>query len=212
MQAMSYFHLDPEQSKENELRWDALPLAHIPPWLVSYEGEDSGLQGIICYGYQPEPELLAEAIDGTILAIVEIEDSKAYNGLKLEELIQQTPSHIPYIRPDEPLNPAHSRCLGLALIRGVDTEARALALSTPLVADQLNGKKIVLVAGKFDTPTWAYTEDHFHRAFKKSEDDVTEAGEIPWTEKLHGGQKRPVGSQVWRVRRDLGRNNSAGGD
>ncbi|KAG5979891.1 hypothetical protein E4U55_004649 [Claviceps digitariae] len=30
---------------------------------------------------------------------------------------------------------------------------------------------------------------------------------VPWIETLRGNQKRPVGSRVWRVRRDLGKNN-----
>ncbi|KAJ4388115.1 Polynucleotide 5'-hydroxyl-kinase grc3 [Gnomoniopsis smithogilvyi] len=213
MQAMSYFHLDEETNNPTELTWNPAPLSHSAPWLVSYKSEESGLLGIVCYGYQPEPELLAEAINGTILAIVEVEHAKAFNGPKLEDLVQQTPSQIPYIRPTSPLNPQYSRCLGLALIRGVDTEAQLLALSTPASVEQLNGKKVVLVSGKFDPPTWAYTEDHYYRTFRKGEEDVIQgngSAEIPWTEKLHGSQKRAVGSKVWRVRRDLGRNNSGG--
>ncbi|KAJ4414799.1 Polynucleotide 5'-hydroxyl-kinase grc3 [Gnomoniopsis sp. IMI 355080] len=213
MQSMSYFHLDEETVKNTALTWSAAPLTHNAPWLVSYKDEDNGLLGVVWYGYQPDPELLAEAIDGTIVAIVEMEDSKAFNGSKYEDLVQQTPSQIPYIRPSEPLNPQHSRCLGLALIRGVDTEAQILALSTPLSSEQLNGKKIVLVSGKFDPPTWAYTEDHYYCVSKKSDVDVVQrdgSAEIPWTEKLHGSQKKAVGSKVWRVRRDLGRNNSGG--
>lgn len=213
MQAMSYFHIDQATSRDTDLTWSAAPIAHTAPWLVSYSGEANGLMGVVCYGYQPEPELLAEAINGTILAIVEVEDSQAFNGSKIEDLIQQTPSHIPYIRPIAPLDPKYSRCLGLALIRGVDVESRLLALSTPLSADQLNGKRIILVSGKFDPPTWSYTEGHYYRAFRKGEDDGVDDGgsaEIPWTEKLHGNQKKAVGSKVWRVRRDLGRNNSGG--
>lgn len=236
MQTMSYLHLDEEDTKLSDLTWNPTPLAHSAPWLVSYKSEKKdSLLGIVCYGYQPEPELLAEAINGTLLAIVQVQDddssssssssSKAFQGSQLQDLIQQTPEQIPYIRPFSPLDPKYSRCLGLALVRGIDAESHHLALSTPLSADQLNGKKIILVSGKFDPPTWAYTEDHYYRAFRKGEeeDDVmaVEAGgggrggggfadEIPWTEKLHGSQKRAVGSKVWRVRRDLGRNNSGG--
>lgn len=213
MQTMSYFHVDEENSNKTNSLWNPAPLTHCAPWLVSYKGGEH-LLGVVCYGYQPEPELLAEAIDGTILAVVEVENFKAFNDLKLKDLTQQTPSQIPYIRPAAPLDPKYSRCLGLALIRGVDVESQLLSLSTPLLANQLNGKKIVLVSGKLDPPTWAYTEDHYYRAFRRGEENTLEgdgSAEIPWTEKLHGSQKRAVGSQVWRVRRDLGRNN-AGGD
>lgn len=227
MQTMSYFHKDAAQSDDVVgIRWDPTPLASAPPWLVSYSGADSGLLGVVCYGYQPDPELLVEAIDGNVLAIVEIEDHHHAFGTacttgggassKLETLVQQTPERVPYIRSEAPLDPRYARCLGLALIRGIDTEHNLLALSTPLAAGQLEGKSIVLVSGKFDPPTWAYTEDHYNRAFRKGEEDVVvdtdEFSEIPWTERLHGSEKRSVGSMVWRVRRDLGRNNSAAGD
>lgn len=230
MQTMSYLHLDEQDDSSNkhaDLTWNPAPLAHSPPWLVSYnnankEEEDTGLLGIVCYGYQPEPDLLAEAINGTLLAIVHVEDaSKAFHNSNSNRLLQdhllveQTPEQIPYIRTFGPLDPRYSRCLGLALVRGVDSASHHLALSTPLSAEELNGKKIVLVSGKFDPPTWAYTEDHYYRGFRKGdEEEVVEVGgftdEIPWTEKLHGSQKRAVGSKVWRVRRDLGRNNSGG--
>lgn len=213
MQAMSYFHVGGGSSTDTGLTWNPAPLAHSAPWFVSYTGDASGIVGVVCYGHQPDPELLTEAINGTVLAIVEIEDSKVFHGSDFTELVQQTPSQIPYIRPAAPLDPQYSRCLGLALVRGVDTESRFLALSTPLSAEQFNGKSIVLVSGKFDPPTWAYTEDHYYRVFRKDEDKAVEGdgfNELPWTEKLHGSQKRAVGSKVWRVRRDLGRNNAGG--
>lgn len=223
MQTMSYFHKDAAHSSNVGIRWNSTPLALVPPLLVSYSGVDSGLFGIVCYGYQPDPELLLEAIDGTILAIVEIEDHRAFGtlctngevGPKLENLVQRTPERIPYIRSEVPLDPRYAQCLGLALIRGIDTKHNLLALSTPLSAGQLEGKTIVLVSGKFDPPTWAYTEEHYNRAFRKGDEDVIDEGvfrDIPWTERLHGSQKRSVGSKVWRVRRDLGRNNAAAGD
>ncbi|KAG6001195.1 hypothetical protein E4U21_004616 [Claviceps maximensis] len=36
---------------------------------------------------------------------------------------------------------------------------------------------------------------------------ASDASTVPWIETLRGDQKRPVGSRVWRVRRDLGKNN-----
>lgn len=213
MQVMSYFHLEEENNRTTDLAWHPVPLVHSAPWLINYTSANNDLLGIVCYGYQPEPELLAEAINGMILAIVEVEDARAFNGPELQDLIQPTPSQIPYLRPTAPLNPQYSRCLGLALIRGVDIEAHLLAMSTPLSAEQLNGKKIVLVSGKFDSPTWAYTEEHYHRTYKRGDEPVKKgdlSAEIPWAEKLHGSQKKAVGSKVWRVRRDLGRNNSGG--
>lgn len=230
MQAMSYFHVDPK-AIIGTLKWDSRPLTSVPPVIVSYNADSEGILGVIFYGYQPEPEVLAEAIDGTILAIVEVTDKMAFrlpfNGDdivlgNIEGLMKRNPEQIPYGHRAAPLNPQHSHCLGLALVRGIDRQRNTFALSTPLSVDKFRGKKLVLVSGKFDPPTWAYTEDHYNRTFRRGEEDIPDRdafydaskyqGEIPWVEKLHGSQKRAVGSKVWRVRRDLGRNNSAGGD
>nr|XP_036579556.1 Polynucleotide 5'-hydroxyl-kinase GRC3 [Colletotrichum truncatum]KAF6787164.1 Polynucleotide 5'-hydroxyl-kinase GRC3 [Colletotrichum truncatum] len=94
------------------------------------------------------------------------------------------------------------------------------------------GHYLVLVHGKLDSPGWAYTEDLYYQSFGSngadSADDAVEvmdedtdsddsdkepdnpqlAGDVsgtPWIEVLQGHEKRPVGSRVWRVRRDLGR-------
>ncbi|KAF3763660.1 hypothetical protein M406DRAFT_48555 [Cryphonectria parasitica EP155] len=228
MQAMSYFHISAEvgAGAAGGTHWDAQPLTSAPPLLVSYTaaGEDSGLLGIACYGYQPQPELLAEAIDGTILAIIEVEDETKAFGIPPSPpapdgpgVVQRTAAEaqLPYIRANAtPLDPRYARCHGLALVRGVDTARGLLALSTPLSPDLLSGRTIVLVSGKFDSPTWAYTEDHYSRASGKGAVGAeVEAGStgIPWAEVLRGNQKRAAGSKVWRVRRDLGRNSGGGG-
>ncbi|KAI3537018.1 hypothetical protein CABS01_05072 [Colletotrichum abscissum] len=95
------------------------------------------------------------------------------------------------------------------------------------------GHHLLLVHGKLDSPGWAYSEDLYYQSFNGSDvdnskydtvevmDEDTEsdksdeepenlelAGDIsdtPWIEVLQGHEKRPVGSRVWRVRRDLGR-------
>jgi polynucleotide 5'-hydroxyl-kinase GRC3/NOL9 len=110
---------------------------------------------------------------------------------------------------------------------------------TPVSADVLEeisqeGKKIVLVSGKLDTPGWAYTEELVKRNWMEKEkrrkesnggnkdggsgedeedsDDnveekITESDlrNVPWVEKLQGSQGRGIGARVWRVRRDLGK-------
>lgn len=252
MQAMSYFHMDPELSHGTLIRWDSKPLTSKPPLLVHYDKVDGGILGVVCYGYQPGPELLADSIHGTIVAIVEIEDRRAFCNTtladkELEEesgephveqpqdlksFTRRTPEKIPYIRCGTTLSPRFSRCIGLALVRGIDIQHSLFALVSPLSTvlvsplstDYLAGKEIVLVAGKFDVPTWAYTEDHYYRSFKRGDGQINDAGlagdvdqgrqeltgDIPWVESLHGGQKRVVGSKAWRVRRDLGRNGGGG--
>ena len=89
----------------------------------------------------------------------------------------------------------------------------------------------MLVHGRFETPTWAYSEElHEQSAVRlwgkgrmeipeeaTSDEDTgmderplqmgTDLSSVPWVEIVKGNQKRQVGSKVWRVRRDLGRNN-----
>lgn len=301
MQTMSYIHLDtssPSPSKlsssqKSESRsyasWQASPMTAIRPWVVPYAGPQSGILGVACYDSQPPADLVANAINGTVVSIVAIEHMAAFRTggetaddpstemdvdaeeettggntsepavRRLPPPLVRSPEGIPYIlNPDDrKLNPRHSHKLGVALVRGIDVDNKELHLLTPFPASkaieevmQQDGVGVVLVSGKFDSPTWAYTEDLFLQSSSKeikgsgevaddvAEDDTdgedSEAGgdgrateiapafergklfpsEIPWVETLQGGQKRDVGSRVWRVRRDLGRNtgNSGGGE
>jgi polynucleotide 5'-hydroxyl-kinase GRC3/NOL9 len=244
MQTMSYFHLFPTQSQT----WDPTPLTDHRPWRVRYT---TGFRGILCYDHQPAANLLAEAINGTILALVKLESSSR----ALRDLLPPPPPHSPNPpsssdpNPDQThndekkenqqgeiplipnpqgrtLDPRYSQLLGLVLVRGVDVMRQELQLLTPLSGDViagLEGKELVLVAGRFDTPSWAYAEDLYRRnggagevrvaeeedggEEEEESDGEDEEGEkeVPWVEMLHGSQKRAVGSKVWRVRRDVGR-------
>ncbi|KAL2072208.1 hypothetical protein VTL71DRAFT_11551 [Oculimacula yallundae] len=83
MQAMSYFHLNTATTET--LNWSGKPLTSIPPWEVRYSGDHPGILGIICYGEQPPPELLAETINGSLVAIVVIDDVSAIPGQDSEQ-------------------------------------------------------------------------------------------------------------------------------
>ncbi|KPM36976.1 Polynucleotide 5'-hydroxyl-kinase GRC3 [Neonectria ditissima] len=264
MQTMSYFHLDePSTLSSNSpeavfrVRWNHAPLSVRPPFLVKYSSPRPGIQGILSYDYQAPPELLADAINGAVLALVEIEDAKAFGELERDwpsaqatgilevdtsaklgspPVLSTTPEGLPFIPNynDIALDPRHSRAIGLVLLRGIDREAKTLQLLTPISSDVIRdvksrGRDIVLVHGKFDTPSWAYTEDLYEQAGndegndewldvteEDTDDDdsdaepedvekVSDLTAIPWVEVLKGNQRRPVGSRVWRVRRDLGR-------
>ncbi|KAL7820730.1 hypothetical protein V8C26DRAFT_393166 [Trichoderma gracile] len=274
MQAMSYFHLQNEGKTSGGQRpsWNSSPLSSIPPLQVRYSGSGQGILGILPYDYQTPPELLSQAINGMILAAVDVEDAKAFRNLAstaaspdenaspaIEGMISRTAEGLPYIpNPNDiALDPRFSRTIGLVLIRGIDTATQTLQVLTPIPLQTIEqirsqGRQIVLVHGRFDAPTWAYTEDLYQRSQQgdagadkalqmagvdpndEDEDDEDEvvvasneeeaavetdapldasAGSstaLPWVEVLRGSQKRPVGSRVWRVRRDLGRN--IGGD
>ena len=250
LQTMSYFHLDWKSVVTSQHHtWNPTRLTEMRPWRVRYKGPDRGFVGILCYDHQPAPDLLMEAINGMILALVKVEDKAAFRDLldsSSPDGITWTAEGIPLIQNGlgRTLDPRHSQTLGLVLIRGIDTKRGELQLLTPLpaaeviAAEEAAGKEnssLVLVAGKFDTPTWAYAEDLYWRASSgvgaggqdaASESDEEEEGDyveekgplsqglkpgdelesLPWVEMLHGSQKRSVGSRVWRVRRDLGRN------
>jgi len=78
MQSMSYFHLD--STKKAGLAWDGLPLTSRPPWEIKYSGDSPGLLGVICYGEQPPADLLADTINGSLVAVVVIDDIAAIPG------------------------------------------------------------------------------------------------------------------------------------
>ncbi|KAM0209669.1 hypothetical protein ACHAQD_011089 [Fusarium lateritium] len=268
MQTMSYFHLQETAPKTSELsdtppilRWNASPLSFRPPSLVQYSSPKRGILGLMSYDYQCPSELLADTVNGLVLAAVEIEDAQAFSGFmsekpltealsdstkpsvedehRISHLISTSPEAIPFIPyyNDATLDPRYSRTMGLVLLRGIDTKSKTLQLITPIPLQEFKdvksqGRNIVLLHGKFDAPSWAYTEDLYERAGtdegndavlevtdEDTEDDrsdaepeeverVSDLTEVPWVEVLKGSQRRPVGSRVWRVRRDLGRNNT----
>ncbi len=90
------------------------------------------------------------------------------NSCQHHPSVHRTPvESLPYLydsSSNKPLDPAKSHFIGLALIRGIDEARRCLHLTTPISKhkiQELNDQryKVVLVLGKFDTPTWAYTDD-----------------------------------------------------
>ncbi|KAF5005868.1 hypothetical protein FDECE_7726 [Fusarium decemcellulare] len=269
MQTMSYFHLQKTTQRATELsetisglKWNPSPLSCTPPLLVQYSSPKRGILGFLSYDYQCPPELLADTVNGLVLAAVEIEDPGAFSGFTkrtsssepssgtMEIDVESNGSSVlpptalsaeglPFIPNynDSALDPRHSRTIGLVLLRGIDVKSKTLQLITPIPLDEFTsikskGRHIVLLHGKFDAPSWAYTEDLYDRAGvdegnddvlevtdEDTEDDDSDAEpeeaekvrdltEVPWVEVLKGSDRRPVGSRVWRVRRDLGRNNA----
>ncbi|KID60757.1 Protein grc3, partial [Metarhizium hybridum] len=247
MQMMSYYHshidIENKRLRPPRVTWSGHAISSARPFVVSYHGNNSGIFGIISYDYQCTPELLAASINGSILAMVEIEGPEAFRQLTditktPEVVVTRTAEDLPFIpNPnDATLDPQYCRTIGLVLIRGLDLKRKCLQVITPtpyasLEKIKFEERNIVLVHGRFDTPYWAYTEDLFAKSSQEelvdkevhitdeetSEDESREEkaqpggtdhamiSTIPWIEVLDGTQKRPVGSRVWRVRRDLGR-------
>jgi len=223
MQTMAYMH-HKYGSSNNGIRWSTRPLSSFRPWTVSYAGDDPSIYAIVSYGQEPSLEFLSEVLDGSLVAIVAIEENSLPEAFDSrdpaqpipefspfhstgpgaptsEDSIQRTAEGLPYVSSNvhgycTPLNPSVSECIGLALIRSIDTEAQQLQLVTPLSEDEIAvfmRKKVVLVRGGFDPPGWAYLEDIY------SKDNAV--GELhhdrPWVSK-----KDMVGIEgaVWRLR------------
>jgi polynucleotide 5'-hydroxyl-kinase GRC3/NOL9 len=193
MQTMAYFHGRIDGSLH---AWSSMPVTAKVPWEVRYGGGSPGIAAVLGYEYQPPVKLLAAAINGAVLSLVEIEDVKALRDLAHKDsdsmsvdndsvptsktaavnipatTISRSPEGIPFIaNPNSTsLDPAHSQALGLVLIRGIDPGRQSFQLLTPVPIKRIEqariaGHSLVLVLGKLDTPSWAYTEDMYGQAF-----------------------------------------------
>lgn len=162
----------------------------------------------------PSPDASEMEIDRPVGEHQQRQTSKPTRG------IIATPQGLPLIlNPNgRSLSPAHSRTLGLVLAQGIDAARGELQLLSPLPEEVLvaageDAKSLVLVAGRFDTPEWFYTEDLYMKtAGGGGGGDHIAAGattagryDRSYVEVLRGGEKKSAGPKGWRVRRDLGR-------
>ncbi|KFY73833.1 hypothetical protein V499_06100 [Pseudogymnoascus sp. VKM F-103] len=183
MQTMSYFHLN---RKDTTAPWNWSPLTSMPPWMVKYSGPGSGILGVMCIGEQPAPQFLHDAINGSVVAVVVIDDElalrspqegEAENGDGLSSDISPMVTantangHLPYLEPGPNgyPDPKHSHSIGFALVRGISTTSNSLQLLTAIPHRTIrelaiSEKSIVLVSGKLETPGWAYTEELHQKA------------------------------------------------
>ena len=122
--------------------------------------------------------------------------------------LPRTPEGIPYIPATHhtvsPLSPTCSYSLGQALIRSIDTTAQAFHILTPIPSStlaKLKKDKMVLVRGRLDTPTWAYTEEmewERERARRRKRELGASKGEVEGEEEEDdAGVREWVGKQPW---------------
>lgn len=78
MQSMSYFHLN-TSNKGNRI-WNQDSITSLAPLEVRYSGKGKGILGIMCLGEQPSPSMLIHAIEGTLMAMVVVDDMAAIAG------------------------------------------------------------------------------------------------------------------------------------
>ncbi|KAJ5703497.1 hypothetical protein N7493_011886 [Penicillium malachiteum] len=131
----------------------------------------------ICGGSSTTNGTVADAEDGNSSVIDDEMDmdsaapqSDAITSFSIDDNIIRTPEALPYLFTGSgsctPLNPNASNCLGLALIRSVNTATRKIELSTPIPSSHLGdaiekGHQLVLVRGQLDNPNWAVSEDYY---------------------------------------------------
>ncbi|MCJ1465202.1 Polynucleotide 5'-hydroxyl-kinase grc3 [Pseudocyphellaria aurata] len=139
--------------------------------------------------------------------------------------ISRTAEDIPYISNgngiNKPLDPAKSRSIGQAIVRGLDPLNKTLHLITPIPQQifktlQQQKARVVLVRGKLDTPTWAYREEYEAAAARRLSGKWNEGGKpepfgadeirawaegIPWAKAVDGKEPESQGAKVWRIRK-----------
>jgi polynucleotide 5'-hydroxyl-kinase GRC3/NOL9 len=179
MQTMSYFHAeDPIASRPC---WNHEPLVQQPGQTLRFRGTKPDVHGVMVYSNPVKAELLPRIINGTILALVTIEDPS---------LIQQANhpgASIPYLfhynssGTASPLPPDKSRCLCQVLVRGIDEAVSTLQAFCPfnlaslVTAAHAAGESLVLVSGRLDTPAWAYTEEYYEAQAKAKDEAAWKA-------------------------------------
>ncbi|KAJ6138559.1 hypothetical protein N7471_005045 [Penicillium samsonianum] len=111
--------------------------------------------------------------------------------ISIADSIVRTSEDLPYLFVGSgsctPLDPKASNCLGLALVRSIDTSSRKLELSTPIPSSHLEkaieqGHGIVLVRGQLDNPNWAISEEYYaaraaERRYQQSTSGPRKAGD-----------------------------------
>lgn len=205
MQTMAYFH-HRQSKKGSDIRWTIQAISSWRHWTVAYD-DDAGIAAIVSYGQSPAPDFLAEVLEGSLVALVTLDHHSEeaalgfgrYSGRELKDVLQRTSEGLPYLYSDHiaashTIDPRYSTCVGMALVRAINTASRTLQLVTPLSEKEMSSlakEKVVLVRGGFDTPSWAFLEDLY------GGDEIAGDEERPWVTK-----REPAGVEgaVWRLR------------
>ena len=138
-------------------------------------------------------------------------DSENPNATSIEssmaENVVRTQEDLPYLFVGSgsctPLDPRMSHCLGLALVRSIDTSSHKLELSTSIPPSYIQrsiekGHSLVLVRGQLDNPNWAISEEyHAARAAERRYQESTSG------QKKAGGSGGSDGSESSKHTRTL---------
>ncbi|KAL4895556.1 polynucleotide 5'-hydroxyl-kinase grc3 [Aspergillus ambiguus] len=79
MQMQSYFHMTRPRAVSTP-QWLDQPMSRTRPFHVHYSGPKQGIRGVMVMGSQIHPDLLREALDGSIVGVVAVESPTAILG------------------------------------------------------------------------------------------------------------------------------------
>ena len=144
---MNYFH------QVGFEKWDfKTHLTSWKPWVVKFSGtdEERGIFGVAIQGEELLLEDILCAINGTMVAII-IVTSNANIGVSF------TQEGIPILNGRKSLfmDPKVTRCVGYAVIRGINSENGLMMLLTPWDPTGLaDGECVILERGRVNLPVW----------------------------------------------------------
>lgn len=145
MQLQSYVHA--LGSYHGHMLWDQLPVTTLPDTLPPASDDINEVFTVIILGQVIAPEYITDALHGSVAALVVIKhdsllfelsnrEGKGRHDANGEMHIAQTKDgQLPYLvyrdRPDNPLDPETSECIGLARVT-VDTNSKQLGIKSPI--------------------------------------------------------------------------------
>lgn len=179
--------------------WDCTPLRARPPFEVEWSRavdavflDAPGTEDVV-------PTEIGRVLNGALVALVEVEPG-AVDGAVSEENVPRD-QRWRYAQGSEPPPPSLSRCLGLALIRGVADEEPSSAVRaqviTPLPSSVLQNARVV-VKGEMELPIWGMLDEG-----KAASGPNKGRENTPYLRWPGGGNEVVVGGERRRVRRNL---------
>lgn len=151
MSLLSYFHAETLPCDGEEIFWRTdVPLCAVPPWEIRCcEVIDQIV--LLGSGYEDVVAMeLDRAINGSIVALVSEDDGTTTSKA-------EPPCRWPYTQGSSPPSPTTSQCIGLAFIRGLDSEGCTLHLLTPVNPARL-ARCSIIVKGEIEMPIWGFLD------------------------------------------------------
>jgi len=182
---LSYLHAFPPTTTDGTLSaWDtSRPLRAHAPYEVDVRVAFDSITLVGPGAEDVVPSELWRVLNGALVALVEFhEDPQVGGGGEQGSL---------YVQGGTPPYPSSSRCIGLALVRGVSADGSRLHVLTP-VPPRLLASCRVLVKGPLELPVWGMLD--FEGALGGAEDGM------PY---LQWGRSEGIGAERRRTRWNL---------